>query len=93
MSLSAQVLPPVLKQQVIDNLEVMKETVLSYPLVEQNDLLKKVTLQQIQDNINFLQAKCMYESHWQDCIEFNRRLDKTRNQNFLSANPEFESYV
>jgi sulfatase maturation enzyme AslB (radical SAM superfamily) len=93
MSLSAQVLPPVLKQQVINNLEVMKETVLSYPLVEQNDLLKKVTLQQIQDNINFLQAKCMYESHWQDCIEFNRRLDKTRNQNFLSANPEFESYV
>ena len=93
MSLSAQVLPPVLKQQVIDNLEVMKETVLSYPLVEQNDLLKKVTLQQIQDNINFLQAKCMYKSHWQDCIEFNRRLDKTRNQNFLSANPEFESYV
>ena len=93
MSLSAQVLPPVLKQQVINNLEVMKETVLSYPLVEQNDLLKKVTLQQIQDNINFLQAKCMYESHWQDCIEFNRRLDKTRNQNFLSANPEFKSYV
>ena len=93
MALSAQVLPPELKQQVITKLEAMKETVLTYTLVQENELLKKVTLQQIQDNINFLQAKCMYESHWQDCIEFNKRLDKTRGQDFLSANPEFTAYV
>ena len=93
MALSAQVLPPELKQQVITKLEAMKETVLTYSLVQENELLKKVTLQQIQDNINFLQAKCMYKSHWQDCIEFNKRLDKTRGQDFLAANPEFTPYV
>jgi sulfatase maturation enzyme AslB (radical SAM superfamily) len=93
MALSAQVLPPELKQQVITKLEAMKETVLTYSLVQENELLKKVTLQQIQDNINFLQAKCMYKSHWQDCIEFNKRLDTTRGQDFLAANPEFTPYV
>jgi hypothetical protein len=93
MSLSAQVLPPELKKKVVSDLEDMKEKVLNYKLVQENDLLKKVTLQQIQDNINFLQSKCMYDTHWQDCIEFNKRLDKTRNQDFLSANPEFKLYV
>jgi sulfatase maturation enzyme AslB (radical SAM superfamily) len=93
MALSAQVLPPALKQQVVRKLEMMKTDILEYPLIQENELLKSVTLQQIQDNINFLEAKCMYATHWQDCIEFNRRLDKTRNQNFLSANPEFAPYV
>jgi sulfatase maturation enzyme AslB (radical SAM superfamily) len=93
MSLSAQVLPPELKQQVIRNLEQMKSEVLTYPLVRKHKLLETVTLQQIQDNINFLEANCMYESHWQDCVEFNRRLDVTRDQDFLATNPEFAPYV
>ena len=93
MSLSAQVLPPELKQKVITRLEQMKTEVLEYPMVKQHKLLETVTLQQIQDNINFLQAKCMYNTHWQDCIEFNRRLDKTRGQDFLASNPEFVPYV
>ena len=93
MSLSAQVLPPELKAKVIARLEEMKPEVLEYPMVKQHKLLETVTLQQIQDNINFLQAKCMYNTHWQDCIEFNRRLDKTRGQDFLASNPEFVPYV
>jgi sulfatase maturation enzyme AslB (radical SAM superfamily) len=93
MALSAQVLPPELKQGVVDKLEVMKETVLTYKWIQDSDLLREVTLQQIQDNINFLQARCMYESHWKDCINFNRALDKTRGQDFLAANPEFTLYV
>jgi hypothetical protein len=93
MSLSAQVLPPELKQKVITRLEQMKTEVLEYPMVKQHKLLETVTLQQIQDNINFLESKCMYDTHWQDCIEFNRRLDKTRGQDFLASNPEFEPYV
>jgi len=93
MALSAQVLPPALKQQVVRKLEIMKADILEYPLIQENELLKTVTLQQIQDNINFLEAKCMYDTHWQDCIEFNRRLDATRGQNFLAANPEFALYV
>jgi hypothetical protein len=71
----------------------MKTKVLDYKLVKENDIIKKVTLQQIQDNINFLQAKDMHPTHWQDCIEFNKRLDKTRGQDFLLANPEFKQYV
>ena len=93
MSLSAQVLPPELKESVIQKLEALKTKVLEYPLVQQHKLLEKVTLQQIQDNINFLEAKCMYDSHWKDCVEFNRRLDATRDQDFLATNPEFAPYV
>lgn len=93
MSLSAQVLPSDLKLKVIERLEQMKLEVLTYPLVIENLLLKQVTLQQIQDNINFLKSKCLYETHWGDCIKFNRALDKTRNQDFLSVNPEFKQYV
>ena len=92
-ALSAQVLPPELKAKVVARLEQMKTEVLEYPMVKQNKLLETVTLQQIQDNINFLQAKCMYDTHWQDCIEFNKRLDNTRGQDFLAANPEFTPYV
>lgn len=91
--LSAQVLPPELKSQVVDKLEAMKTKVLDYKLVKENSIIKSVTLQQIQDNINFLQATCTHDSHWKECIEFNRRLDLTRNQNFLAANPEFKPYV
>lgn len=91
--LSAQVLPPKLKQEVIVKLERLKTAVLEYPLVQENDIIKKVTLQHIQDNINFLQAKCLYQSHWKDCVDFNQRLDYTRNQDFLSVNPKFKPYV
>jgi sulfatase maturation enzyme AslB (radical SAM superfamily) len=92
-ALSAQVLPPELKQKVVARLEEMKIEVLDYPMVKENKLLETVTLQQIQDNINFLTSKCMHDTHWQDCINFNHALDKTRSQDFLAANPEFIPYV
>ena len=58
-ALSAQVLPPELKQKVVARLEEMKIEVLEYPLVKEHKLLETVTLQQIQDNINFLkQSVC-----------------------------------
>jgi MoaA/NifB/PqqE/SkfB family radical SAM enzyme len=93
MPLNAQVVPPELKATVIVRLEQLKTEVLDYPLVKQHKLLETVTLQQIQDNINFLQSKCMYNTHWKDCVEFNQALDKTRNQNFLTTTPEFAAYV
>jgi hypothetical protein len=86
-------LPPKLKQRVVRKLEMMKADILEYPLVQENELLRKVTLQQIQDNINFLEAKCMYDTHWQDCVKFNKNLDQTRDQDFLTTNPEFKPYV
>jgi sulfatase maturation enzyme AslB (radical SAM superfamily) len=91
--LSAQVLPPVLKAQIVTKLQAMKTKVLDYKLVKENPIIKSVTLQQIQDNINFLQATCMHDTHWKDCINFNRALDKTRNQDFLTTTPEFKPYV
>ena len=91
--LSAQVLPPVLKAQIVTKLQAMKTKVLDYKLVKENPIIKSVTLQQIQDNINFLQSTCMHDSHWKECIEFNRRLDLTRNQDFLTTTPEFKPYV
>ena len=72
---------------------VFKTKILDYAIVQEHELLKKVTLQQIQDNINFLTAKCMYDTHWQDCVNFNRALDKTRGQSFLDTTPEFKQYV
>lgn len=93
MALSAQVLPPELKEQVIENLQTIQKTFHNYPLVREHPVLVPITNGQIHDNINFLRSKCMYKSHWQDCINFNRALDKTRNQDFLAVNPEFKPYV
>ena len=92
-ALSAQAIPNELKQQVIEKLEAMKHTVESYEIVKNSSVIREVTLQQIQDNINFLQAADLSE-YWQDCIEFNRKLDATRNQGPLEEIiPEFKPYV
>jgi MoaA/NifB/PqqE/SkfB family radical SAM enzyme len=93
MALSAQVLPPELKEQIIEKLQTIQRTFEDYSIVRDNPVLVPVTKGQIHDNINFLRSKCMYKSHWQDCINFNRALDKTRNQDFLAVNPEFKPYV
>ena len=93
MALSAQVLPPKLKKRIVLKLEMMKADIEEYPAIQKSELLREVTLQQIQDNINFLEAKCMYDTHWKDCIQFNKNLDKTRNQDFLAVNPEFAPYA
>ena len=92
-ALSAQVLPEDLKQAVVVKLEAMKSKVKDYEIVKKHPVLEKITLQQIQDNINFLQARDLHE-HWNDCIDFNRKLDMTRNQGpFEKINPEFADYV
>ena len=92
-ALSAQVLPEDLKQAVVVKLEAMKSKIKDYEIVKKHPVLEKITLQQIQDNINFLQARDLHE-HWNDCIDFNRKLDETRNQGpFEKINPEFADYV
>lgn len=92
-ALSAQVLPKALKDQVIAKLEAMKPKIKDYDIVKENPVLEKITQQQIQDNINFLQATDLNQ-YWQDCVDFNRRLDLTRTQGpFEKINPEFEPYV
>jgi len=77
--LSAQCLPNTYKQKVVKELIKIKEDVKNYPIMSINDKLLPITLRQIDDNINFILAKDL--SHkWPQTVEFNRRLDKSRNQ-------------
>ena len=90
--LSAQVLPQPLKEIAIERLESVSNRLSTFPAIEKNHLLEKITRQQIKDNINYLKAKD--QSHlWTEFIEFNNKLDKTRNQNLLDACPEFKNYI
>lgn len=90
--LSAQVLPQELKQLSINRLESVAKRVPTFSNVKKHPILEKITQQQIKDNINYLKAKD--QSHlWPDFLEFNRRLDLSRNQNLAGAVPEFKPYV
>jgi hypothetical protein len=90
--LSAQVLPSELRMLAIDKLIAVHKRVKDFKLVKQHPQLLEYTLGQIQDNINYLQARDQSEK-WLDCVEFNRRLDKSRSQSFLEVTPEFKNYV
>jgi hypothetical protein len=90
--LSAQVLPRELKDLAISRLEAVSKRVPLFANVGKYPLLETVTQQQIKDNINYLRAKD--QNHlWNDFIEFNQKLDATRNQNLLDVVPEFKPYV
>lgn len=90
--LSAQVLPAPLKEKAIQCLKEVKDKITNFKLVTKYPILEKITKGQIDDNINFLMAKD--QSHlWFDFIEFNRRLDITRNQNLFDVVPEFKDYI
>jgi MoaA/NifB/PqqE/SkfB family radical SAM enzyme len=90
--LSAQVLPSELKALAIQRLQEVSYQVKDFKLVKQYPQLLSYTLDQIQDNINYLRANDQ-SNKWEDCIEFNRRLDMTRNQSFVDTTPEFKRYV
>jgi MoaA/NifB/PqqE/SkfB family radical SAM enzyme len=90
--LSAQVLPGKLRALAIQRLQDVSYQVKDFKLVKEYPQLLEYTLGQIQDNINYLQAKDQSDK-WKDCVEFNRRLDATRDQNFLDVTPEFKPYV
>ena len=90
--LSAQVLPHTLRMLAIDKLINVQEKIKDFKLVKQHPELLAYTLGQIQDNINYLMARDQSDK-WQDCIEFNQRLDISRNQSFFDVTPEFRQYV
>ena len=90
--LSVQVLPNELKTLTIDKLKAVRELVPTFKLVKEHPILEELTYKQIDGIINFISAKD--STHlWQDCIEFNKALDKTRNQSFLNVTPEFKPFV
>jgi MoaA/NifB/PqqE/SkfB family radical SAM enzyme len=90
--LSAQVLPNELKALAITRLKAVRELVPEFKYVKENPILLKITQSQIDGVINFIVSK--NTNHlWDDCVEFNRRLDSTRNQSFIEVTPEFKPYV
>lgn len=90
--LSAQVLPKELKELAYQRLETIKSKLQQFDSIKKDSKLKFFLERQILDNQNYLRAKD--QSHlWQDFLEFNRRLDVTRNQSLLAAVPEFAEYV
>lgn len=90
--LSAQVLPQELKEVAIKRLEAVNKKIWSFDMVKQYPILGEITKRQVRDNINYLEAKD--QSHlWPDFLEFNRKLDVTRNQSLLEAVPEFKPYA
>lgn len=90
--LCPQVLPDELKELAIQRLEAVKLDVPNYKYVKENPILLNITLGQIQGVINFIRANDQSDL-WQDCIEYNKRLDATRKQNFLLTTPEFKPYA
>jgi hypothetical protein len=86
------VLPRKLKDTVIDRLKTVSHKIKDFKMIKQNPKLLAYTLGQIQDNINYINAIDQSQL-WPDCVEFNRRLDQTRNQCFEEITPEFKDYV
>jgi MoaA/NifB/PqqE/SkfB family radical SAM enzyme len=90
--LSAQVLPQELKDLAIHRLESVQSRLFTFENIQKHPLLEKITMQQIKDNINYLRARDQHNL-WEDFINFNLKLDKTRNQKLLDVIPEFIPYV
>ena len=89
--LSAQVLPRELKDIAIKRLEEIKFRVPNFENVKKHPILKQITLQQIQDNINYMNSKD--QSHmFNDFIKFNLQLDKSRNQSLFNVMPELMEF-
>lgn len=90
--LSVQVLPPNLKILAVQRLNAVKDHVPKFKHVKENPILLDLTIKQINGIINYINATDQSDK-WEDCVEFNRRLDKTRNQIFTDVTPEFKNYV
>jgi MoaA/NifB/PqqE/SkfB family radical SAM enzyme len=90
--LSAQCLPSDLRDLAIERLQSIRLQVHTFKYVIENPILLNLTYNQIDGIINFLNAKDESDK-WSDTIEFNQRLDLTREQSFTDVTPEFKSYV
>jgi len=90
--LSAQVLPRELQVLAITKLRAVDQRLEEFKLIKQHPELLAYTRGQIKDNINYLMARDQSDK-WQDCVEFNRRLDASRDQSFTDVTPEFIDYI
>jgi hypothetical protein len=85
-------LPTSLKNIAIKRLLDVQDRLPDFKLVQQHPMLLDLTKGQISGVINYLNANDQSDK-WQDCIEFNHKLDATRDQCFEKITPEFISYV
>jgi len=90
--LSAQVLPRELQVLAITKLRAVDQRLEEFKLIKQHPELLAYTRGQIKDNINYLMARDQSDK-WPDCVEFNRRLDASRDQSFTDVTPEFIDYI
>ena len=89
--LSAQVLPMPLKMIAIGRLQSVQKRLEDFKLIKQHPMLLELTKGQILGITNFLLANDQSDK-WQECIEFNSKLDATRDQSFFDVTPEFAGY-
>ena len=93
MILSAQVLPSDLKLLAIDRLITVRDKVPTFKMCIKDPYTITIAHNQIDNIIKFLQGED-YNHLWNDFVEFNHRLDKTRTQGPLEVIiPEFRDYV
>ena len=90
--LSVQVLPHDLKVLAVRRLLRVQKKLKDFKMIKQHPELLDYTNGQIEDNISYILAKDQ-TALWPDCVEFNRRLDVTRQQSFLDVTTEFKNYV
>jgi MoaA/NifB/PqqE/SkfB family radical SAM enzyme len=90
--LSVQVLPHDLKVLAVRRLLRVQKKLKDFKMIKTHPELLDYTNGQIEDNISYILAKDQ-TALWTDCIEFNRRLDATRQQSFLDVTTEFKNYV
>jgi MoaA/NifB/PqqE/SkfB family radical SAM enzyme len=90
--LSAQCLPFDLRDLAIKRLQSVRLQVPKFKHVIENPILEQLTYGQIDGVINYLRSEDQSDK-WADCVEFNRRLDVTRDQSFTQVTPEFKQYV
>ena len=72
-------MPAEYKYKVIQQLKELLTTVEHWTCMSKHPQLLPMTIQQIQDNINFLEAQDLSDK-WNDTLAFNHRLDNSRNQ-------------
>jgi MoaA/NifB/PqqE/SkfB family radical SAM enzyme len=91
--LSAQVLPQELKDEATRRLEALKPKLKDFSLAKKIPEVEQYAQGQLQDNINFINAKD-WNHLWEQTVEFNHRLDKSRDQkSFEEVVPEYKDYV
>jgi hypothetical protein len=91
--LSVHVLPAELKELAISRLEAIKLRVPDFKYVKENIMLLPITLGQIEGILNYLRCGDT-SAMWNECIEFNHRLDNSRRRlSFENVTPEFKPYI